>query len=305
MRLVALATLTVFALLGSPAARAEHSDATPGDPASSRLAIRVVEGDWGRASPKDIEAVLYSAAAELWAHVADRKPLAIVVVPVAGHPRALYEKTRSGEYVVGLSARDRRWSQFAYQFAHELCHLLANFDQRMSDAGAPLTRHQWFEETLCEAAALFTLRRMAVTWESSPPFAHWRSYAPWLREFADLTLAAEPTRGAHAAALASWFAANRQTLAHDPYARELNDVCAAALLPLFEAEPEQWNAVRYLNREGSAAAATFPDYLQRWHRSAPERHRRLIEELAAAFGLARPGSRTGVALAGAPSAATR
>jgi hypothetical protein len=303
MRFLALATLTAIAALGPLAARAEHSDVTAG--ASSRPAIRVVKGDWGRASARDIAAVLDSAAAELWGHVADRRPLAIVVVPVAGHPRVLYEKTQSGEYVVGLSVRDRRWSQYAYQFAHELCHLMANFDQRMSDAGALLTRHQWFEETLCEAAALFTLRRMAVTWESSPPFAHWRSYAPWLREFANLTIAAEPTREDHAAALASWFAANRQTLTHDPYARELNDVCAAALLPLFEAEPEQWNAVRYLNREGSAGAATFPEYLERWHGSAPARHRPLIEELAAAFGLARPGSPTGVALAGAPSAATR
>ncbi|MCU0973901.1 MAG: hypothetical protein MUF80_08120, partial [Burkholderiales bacterium] len=137
----------IFALftaaLGSPGAAADDRDVSLGRPESGKLEIRVLEGDWGRASPKDIEAVLRSTAMELWAHVVDRKPLAIVVVPTPSHPQVLYEKSPTGEYVVQLSARDRRWAQYAYQFAHEFCHVLANFDQRVSETGVPLARHQW------------------------------------------------------------------------------------------------------------------------------------------------------------------
>jgi hypothetical protein len=282
MRHALTAFLATCLLLGIAPVRGE------GPAAPITLSIRVVAGEWGRAAPADIEAVVRSAAAEFLAHVADRPPLAIVVVAAATHPRVLYEKSARGEYVVQLSARDRRWSQFAYQFAHELCHVIANFDRRMSTGGAPLTQHQWFEETLCEAAAVFTLRRMAVAWSATPPFAHWRDYAPWLREYADLMLAAEHRRGAREAAVAGWFAAHSEKLARDPYARELNELCATALMPLFEAAPGEWNAVRYLNRDGAPAAATFDDYLARWHAAAPERHRPFVERLASAFGLVLP-----------------
>jgi len=257
-----------------------------GRPESSELQIRVLGGNWGRASPGDIEAVLRSAAAELWVHVADRKPLALLVVPVSSHPRVLYQRSPAGEYVVQLSARDRRWAQYAYQFAHEFCHVLANFDQRVSEAGAPLTRQQWFEETLCEVASIYTLRQMAVTWKSSPPFSHWKSYAPWLREYADALLATEHRRGASELGLPSWYALNGDALAGDPYVRERNEFCATALLPRFEAAPEQWNALRYLNGGGPTAADTFRDYLVAWHRSSRDSSRRFVGELIATFGFA-------------------
>lgn len=269
-----------------PIAAAGNPDASSGRAESGRIEIRVLEGDWGRAHPSDIEAVLRSAAAELSVHVADRKPLAIVVVPASTHPQVLYEKTPAGEYVVQLSARDRRWAQYAYQFAHEFCHVLANFDQRVSAAGVPLTRHQWFEETLCDVASIFTLQRMAETWQSAPPFPHWKSYAPWLRDYADQLLAAKCRQGASALGLAAWYAANGEALAGDPYMRERNEFCATALLSRFKSDPAQWNALRYLNLGRSAAADTFRDYLVDWQRSSPEKHHRFVGELATTFGFA-------------------
>ena len=43
---------------------------------------------------------------------------------------------------------------------------------------------QWFCESLGELASLFTLRSMSVTWEVSPPYPNWRSYAAQIRIYA-------------------------------------------------------------------------------------------------------------------------
>ena len=250
----------------------------------TRPAIRVVDGDWGRARPEEIEAVARSVADVLLRAVGQLEPLAIAIEPGTEHPEVLYKKNSRGEYVIVLSARDRRWAQYAYQFSHELCHVLANFDHRISTRGEPLSRHQWFEEAVCETAALFSLRAMAARWQDAPPFSHWQDYAPWLAAYADEMLAAEHRRHAQLQRLRAWYVEHGAVLAQDPYARQLNDFCAAALLPLFEADPARWNALRYLNLDGAAAEPTFNGYLARWQRSAPDQHRAFIRRLAVAFG---------------------
>lgn len=256
---------------------------------SVTTAIRVLGGDWGRAQPDEIEAVVRSAAGVLGDLVEHAVPLAIVVRPVADHPEVRYDKNARGEYVVALSARDRRWAQFAYQFGHEWCHVLANFDHRISPNGEPLTQHQWFEEALCETAALFTLRALATRWQSAPPYPHWKDYAPWFADYADGMLAAEYRRHAQLRLLSSWYEQNGDALARDPYARQRNDFCAAALLPLFESDPSQWNALRYLNLDAAAAEPTFSGYLARWQARVPEKHRHFVATIAAAFARKKSG----------------
>lgn len=251
--------------------------------ARNEPSLRVVEGDWGRARPDEIDAVVRSAARVLWSLVDERTPLAVVVQPAAQYPEVQYDKTAHGEYVMALSARDRRWAQFAYQFGHEWCHILANFDQRVSVSGEVLTQHQWFEEVLCETAALFTLRTLASRWQSAPPYSHWKDYAPWFADYANGMLAAEHRRHAKLPALSSWYAQNSNLLVRNPYERLRNDFCAAALLPLFENDPSQWNALRYLNLEGAATEPTFAGYLARWQTRVPEKHRHFVATIAAAF----------------------
>jgi len=251
--------------------------------------IRVLAGDWGRAQPDEIEAVVRSAAGVLGSLVDYGPPLVIVVEPAAEHPEVRYDKNTQGEYLVALSARDRRWAQFAYQFGHEWCHVLANFDLRVAANGEPLTRHQWFEEVLCETAALFTLRTLAARWQSAPPYPHWKDYAPWFADYADGMLAAEHRRHAQLRVLSSWYEENSDVLARDPYARRRNDFCAAALLPLFESDQSQWNALRYLNLDGAAAEPTFSRYLARWQARVPERHRQFVATIAAAFAHKKAG----------------
>ena len=58
--------------------------------------------------------------------------------------------------LVVLNTEGARWSQWIYQSAHEICHHLTDGNMSGSLRGC-----QWFEETLCEAASLFCLSRLA------------------------------------------------------------------------------------------------------------------------------------------------
>lgn len=60
--------------------------------AQDRLSIRVTEGGWGNACPADIEAVLNSAARELWSHFPGRTLAPIVVSHNEDNPRVLYQR---------------------------------------------------------------------------------------------------------------------------------------------------------------------------------------------------------------------
>ncbi|MBC7945419.1 MAG: hypothetical protein H7X91_09210 [Burkholderiales bacterium] len=180
-----------------------------------------------------------------------------------------------------LSARNRRWAQYAYQFSHELCHVLSNFGHgQTNNGGKP---NQWFEEAVCEAAAVFTLRSMASTWASNPPFPDWKDYAPVLREYAEQLSGEAHRRLPYGMSASAWYATNRQAVSENPYLREKNEVCANLLLSLFERNPEHWTAIAYLNLDPTAAAAAFAEYLESWHRAAPAKHQVFIAEVIALF----------------------
>ena len=71
--------------------------------------------------------------------------------------------TNKRPYQVFLSATDTYWSQYVYQFSHELCRILTHFDRYRTH------KHKWFEESLCELASLHVLRSLAKVWKEDPP----------------------------------------------------------------------------------------------------------------------------------------
>jgi hypothetical protein len=248
-------------------------------------AIAVEAGDWGHARPADIELVLYAAAWSLQQFAPERKVAPVRVVPGSGDPQVFYQKNARSEYVVRLTAKDRRWAQYAYQFAHEYCHILARFDNKDIEHGQLVARHQWFEETLCELSSVYVLRRMAKAWEDSPPVPEWRDYAPALAEFADIVLSKEARDEAAKEDLAGWYSRHQHALAIDPRQWKRNEVGAYLLLPFFETSPASWAAIGYLNSERAAASASFAQYLQNWRRALPPTRRGLADQIIDAFGL--------------------
>ena len=247
--------------------------------------IDVAPGNWGNADVRDIKRVLESAAGELLAHAGTSgADLNIRVIPRSGSPKVLYERGAEGQYIIQLTARDERWSQYVFQFSHELCHVLSNFDHKDTTADAKVDEsNQWFEESLCETASLFTLRRLAVVWETNPPTRNWSGYASLLSDYA-LHLMSEPHRHLPAdQPLRDWYTQNKSSLSHSPYLREKNELVAASLLPLFEAHPELWQSITYLNPLKTSASKPFAQYMADWQAASPDKT--LPDQVLELFGM--------------------
>jgi hypothetical protein len=257
--------------------------ATELTPAPPRITVYVQYGNWGTARVGDIETVLSSVADALLPyfpqHASDR-----VLVAASEHgPSVLFEKSTDGAYRVLLNVRDTRWDQFAYQFSHELCHIFTNYEHREIGHGAVARDHQWFEETLCEAVSLFALDRVASNWEHSPPYPHWKDYAPAFREYGTRLLSERHRHLPPNKSIAEWYGENQAALRSNPYLREKNELLATALLPLLENVPGGFEAISYLNREKSSSDRGFRAYLESWYRCCPEQSRDFVSQVIALF----------------------
>ena len=122
------------------------------------MKLEVEPSGWGEAIPSNIEVLLTDIASHLNQLLAEPVLDHIKVVPVSGPdtvPKTLYRYSACGPSPFSSLPRNRKWSQLAYQFSHEFCHVLSNYE-RLRD-----NPNNWFHEALCELASVFTLRRMA------------------------------------------------------------------------------------------------------------------------------------------------
>ena len=222
------------------------------------LQILVAEGDWGDAQPNNIEMLLKDVASHLTQLI--REPLSgtIEVAPTKSlddKPITIYRFSPETPYPILLQAREKYWCKFAYQFSHELCHVLSDYERLRENPNG------WFHEAVCELASVFALRRMAERWPISPPYPNWTEYAGALSSYAEELLSLRERRLPVGTPLATWLSSEEDALREDRYLRDKNAVVAYSLLPIFESEPTGWNAVRRL----PDSVAMFKDYLLDWH----------------------------------------
>jgi hypothetical protein len=236
--------------------------------------IRVLPGDWGSAGEADIRAVCKSAASELFKHVADVPGEPISIRRDDKGPMVIYGVGPSGERRVLLNTKDTYWSQYAYQFSHECCHILCNYRDGQKE-------NLWFEEALCETASLFALRAMAASWQATPPYPNWKSYSDSLAKYAQERI--DAADNVQAKTLAAWLREHEAALRKNPTDRAKNQVVAVRLLPLLEKNPQHWQAVRFLNQSPAEKSLTFQEYLQDWHKRTPAEHQPFVADIAALF----------------------
>ena len=110
--------ITTFCLPGPLSAAAPGLATRP-------VAIEVAPGGWQAARVEDIATVLNSVVEVLLPYFPEQTPKRLVVAWSQEGPHVLREISPGAGYRVFLSVRDTRWDQFAYQFAHELCHVFA------------------------------------------------------------------------------------------------------------------------------------------------------------------------------------
>lgn len=251
---------------------------------AARVDVTVQDGGWGEISVKEVRAIIVSAATEIARHCPKTRIGPILVHHRNDHPQTAWERTPDGKIIVGLQATDRQCAQFAFQFAHEFCHVLAtqsnDWQRTWRAEGKP---NLWFEESLGETASLFALRAMAKSWQRNAPFREWRYYAP---DFA--SYAGERMRAASANApgdFVRWFRQNEPAMRRNPMLREKNNVVASKLLPLLEAEPRAWEAVAFLNLGTRDRKQPFHVFLNEWRQNCPEPLRPFVVKVARVFGI--------------------
>ncbi len=184
-------------------------------------------------------------------------------------PITLLRSSQEEPFTILLSARGKRWSQFAYQFSHELCHVLSDYE-RLWDS-----RNNWFHEALCELASIFTIRRMAETWPARPPYDNWADYAQSLSDYAKGYLAREERRLPAGMTLSEWLLWEEGGLRENCLQRDKNAVVAYSLLPIFESEPAVWNAINRLPHSSSM----FREYMLEWHEWVEPAEKPLVKRI--------------------------
>lgn len=262
MRSLALCLLAAVALLAA-------NEPTP-------HAIRIDPKGF-EASEQDIAKVCRSAAAELQKWAPGLPFENVVVVKGDKGPITLFQRNDRQEIVVRLDTGKTYWSQYSYQFAHELCHIHCGFRDGPRE-------NLWFEESVCEASSLFCLRAMAVTWKTTPPYPHWASYASALRTYADDTIAKRTYKAeVERKGLAKFYRDHEAEFRANPTERELNGAVALFLLKYLEEKPTRWAAFRWLNATARPKDESFKDYLKRWEKNTPAEHQDTVRGLQKLF----------------------
>ena len=276
--------LIIASILCSMTFSGTANSVEPKKPTNARklgLNIKVEGGGWGMVGKDKIEEALYSVADELLSRLPKKLNTPIVVTHTDSNPVVLYERGPKGEYQVQLHASGENWHLYTYEFAHELCHILANYEENLGPGNSKY--NQWFEETLCETASLFTLKNLAVTWKDAPPSPEWSAHAEKLNRFFELLISEGHRQLPPRSPLTVWLQNNEEHLRDDPYQREKNEVVANLLLPLFERNPEHWATLSYLNLDPGDARSSLQDYLRHWYENAPAEHKAFIADVLALF----------------------
>ena len=257
--------------------------------AHAELLITVEPGDWGRAGIRDIKAVLQSVGDTMIQDFPNRAFGHVVVRHGESGPRVLARKTEKGAYRVELNVQGARWDQFAYQFAHELCHILSNYDQRPVASVSERRAHQWFEEALCEAVSIHTLRRMTAVWRHAPPRPGWESYASAFEDYAQRLSRAQHRQLAPDDTFKQWYARNLGYLEANPYLRARNELIALQFISLFDSSPGGIRAIGYLHHEAPTRPG-FDAYLMSWLDCCPPEIRSVVLRIIALFDAQEIGS---------------
>ncbi len=246
------------------ATRADSSDVT------LLTADLEISGDWGGSATADVAVVIdamRSACLTGVALLSERQPETLRVEDRSGNNPSVWlhtERPTIAWVTVVVGSRD--WCNLAYQFGHELGHVLCNSWTLDSQPRNPC---QWVEEALVEAFSLRGLGRMADVWERAPPFPGDNAYASSIRAYRETIVADYRTAArdqGSAAGFGAWFRA------HQAFLDQHGGVDAAkgavsTMLGLLESDTAAIADLGALNCWPERSGVPLPQYLDLWQSS--------------------------------------
>jgi hypothetical protein len=233
-----------------------------------------VLGDWGQSSLRDVAAVVSRVRATCLAGVrllSDRQPVRLRVENRSSGNPAIWlhgADSTSAWIIVNVGAQD--WSKLAYQFGHELGHVLANSWDANSKPSNPC---QWLEETLVEAFSLRGMGRLADSWERRPIFPNDAAFANAIRQYRQNVVAGyEKTASDQMAGfrIDKWFRQYRSSLEGSGGSGGRSEAAVPAILRELEEDPRYVEDLAALNRWRQRSSVPLEQYLDLWKKSCDE-----------------------------------
>jgi len=230
-------------------------------------------GNWGHMLPRSADKVVEQMRQACLAGVrllSDRQPTRLRVDEhTSGPPHVWLQADGSGMAWIVVDIGERDWSKLAYQFGHELGHVMANSWQPLAN---PMPPCQWIEEALVEAFSIRGLGRLAEGWKQDPPFVGDNAFGNAIADYRQniiqhyTTLADEQGLGHDPA---TWFADHRNAIE----VPGLNPFAQAASLKIsgeYERTPSCIEALGALNRWPGRSSVPIEKYFREWQASCAE-----------------------------------
>ena len=229
-----------------------------------------VTGNWGASQPGAAATVL-SRMREVCLSglklLSDQQPVAIRVEDHSSGSPAIWlhdDRTQMAWIIVDIGGRD--WCKLAYQFGHELGHVLCN---SWGPASKPQQPCQWLEEAMVEAFSIRGLALLAASWAKDPPFAGDAAFAGAIRQYRENTIANYKKAGAPAleADIRVWFGKSRNALEHSAGLGEAEGPAILAILAAMERDGSCVEDLGAVNRWPARSGVPLEGYLRLWEAS--------------------------------------
>jgi hypothetical protein len=254
-------------------------------------------GDWRGSLPSSALIVVERMRGVCLAGIAlvsDRQPDSIRIDDHPSGPPSMwlhFDNARTAWVIVDVGTRD--WCRLAYQFGHELGHVLCN---SWSASAKPQPPSQWLEEAMVEAFSIRGLGRLAASWKIDPPFARDNAFGAAVEKYRQNAIDnyAKAIDPASYSDLGDWFAKSRNAL--ERRGLGLSPIESPAILAIqSELEKDDGCVVDMgaLNRWSARTAVPIEDYLTLWETSCAELHApgRLPRRLRSLFRLGTESSK--------------
>lgn len=248
--------------------------------ASRNIDIKIGQVGWGEGRPDNVCKLLLSTARQFMRGPENVPWPDIYVFRAYDDPITLHAHRPDGRVEIGLNTTDCLWSQYVFQFAHEMVHFIAGHLPVGIGWQTVVNPVGWIEESICEAGSLFALRSMSMVWRTHPPYPTWKEYSPSLWKYAQGRID-DPEHCIHKGmSFPEWLGDNIEALRKNPYDRNLNTIVAKQILPAFEEKPLAWNAVAYLRTSQAGPNAQLDEHLHGWCEACPQAIRHYVERIA-------------------------
>jgi transposase len=230
----------------------------------------IFEGNWHK-SPLDEATQVISIMREECLRgvrlLSDRQPQKLQVFShLTGGPHVRLTDNMIARVVIDGGYRD--WCRMAYQFGHELGHVMCNSWQLEA---LPIRPTQWLEECLAEAFSLRGLALLADRWEQDPPLSDDKDYSKYLRRYREAVITPYRKGGRPAGpALDTWFSVNRTAVENGIGGRAGMGPVMLMILGELDRDKGCVEDLGALNRWRARAAAPLEEYLRLWQHSCAD-----------------------------------